>query len=167
MTMLILSLLHIVAGAFWAGAVLFGLLFLEPVVEALGPAGGAFMQKLMTGTKLTVVMPVVGALTILSGAVMYWMVSDHFAAAWLGSAHGIAITVGAVTGIAAAVVGGPMSNPGRARAMAIRAGLKGAAPSTEQQSELATLASGLRLKSRLSGLLIFIALCGMAAAHAL
>src|SRR5690242_20278924 len=124
MTMLILSLLHIVAGAFWAGVVLFAFAFLEPVVEALGPAGGAFMQKLMTGTKLQTVMPLAGMLTILSGAVMYWMVSDHFAAVWLTSAHGITISIGSLAGILAAMAGGTGKRL-RMRLMEIRTSLKG------------------------------------------
>ena len=166
MTMLILSLLHIVAGAFWAGAALFAFAFLEPVVEALGPAGGAFMQKLMTGTKLMLVMPLVGVLTILSGAVMYWMVSDHFAPAWLTSAHGIVISIGAFAGILAAMAGG-MGKRLRARLLEIRAGLKGAAPDAAQQAEMQTLTAALRTRSRAAALLILLALCCMAAAHAL
>ncbi len=166
MTMLILSLLHIVAGAFWAGVVLFAFAFLEPVVEALGPAGGAFMQKLMTGTRLQLVMPLVGMLTGLSGVVMYWIVSDHLAVAWITSAHGIAISVGALAGILAAMAGG-MGKRLRARMLEIRAGLKGAAPDAGQQAEMQTLTAALRARSRAGALLILLSLCCMAAAHAL
>lgn len=166
MTMLILSLLHIVAGAFWAGAVLFAFAFLEPVVEALGPAGGAFMQKLMTGTRLQAVMPAVGALTVLTGAVMYWLVSDHFSSAWITSPHGIAISIGAFAGIMAGMASG-MSKRLRARLMEIRSGLKGAAPDAAKQAEMQTLIAALRIRSRVVALLILVALCGMALAHGL
>lgn len=167
MTMLVLSVLHIVSGAFWAGAVLFAVGFLDPVTEAMGPAGGAFMQKLMTGTKLPKVMPASGSLTILTGFIMYWIVSGHFAAAWLVSAHGIAISIGALAGIVAAMAGGVMAKRLRLRMVTIRGELKGAAPDAEQQAELNSLTAALRTRSRAGAAFILLALCSMAAAHAL
>ena len=167
MTLVVLSVLHIVAGAFWAGVVLFAVGFLDPVIQSLGPAGGAFTQKLMGETRFPQVMPAAGGLTVLTGAVMYWTVSDHFSPGWIGSAHGIAISIGAVAGLAAMVVGGVLAKRPRMRMTAILAGLKGAAPGPEQQAELVALGADARAKTRVTALLLLLALGSMAAAHAL
>ena len=167
MTMLILSILHIVAGAFWVGVVLFAVAFLDPVVMALGPAGAAFTQKLMGETRFPQVMPAAGGLTVLSGVIMFWLASDHLSAAWLGSAHGIAISAGAAAGLAAMVVGGILAKRPRMRMTAILTELKGKTPSPEQQQELAALGANARAKTRVTALLLLLALASMAAAHAL
>ena len=52
--MILLRLIHIVAGVFWAGTMMTIAWFLLPAAQALGQPGGAFMQQLMFGQRLRV-----------------------------------------------------------------------------------------------------------------
>jgi hypothetical protein len=45
--MIWLRLFHIVAGAFWVGAAVFGAFFVMPAARAAGPEGGRFAGNLM------------------------------------------------------------------------------------------------------------------------
>lgn len=49
---------------------------------------------------------VVSALTVLSGAALYWRASNGLDAAWIGSAPGLAFTIGGIAALAA-FIGGP------------------------------------------------------------
>lgn len=168
MSMMVLSLVHILFGAFWVGAVLMLAGFIGPALEAAGPAGGTFMQKLNMETRFPVAMSVAGGLTMLSGIILYWIVSNHFSADWLGSAHGRLITVGGVAGLAAGVVGITMSKRaslGLARLIGeIQAA--GTAPGPEQQAQMQKLKATLRRGSMLTAILLVAAVVCMGLAHA-
>lgn len=167
MTLILLSTLHIVLGAFWAGSALLLALFIDPAVEAAGPAGGAFMQKLIAETRFAQVMPFAGMLTVLSGLLLYWLASG-FAPAWITSPHGIAITIGGVAGILAAVVGAVLVKRPRLRMVALMRALpSGQVPNPEQQAEIGRLKAAARRGSLIGSVLILAALAGMALAKAL
>ena len=54
-TMVVLRILHIFGGVFWAGSVFMATGFLLPAVRATGPAvGGPFMRQLMGVQRLSV-----------------------------------------------------------------------------------------------------------------
>lgn len=165
MLMIVLNLIHIVAAAFWAGSVFLLVFFIDQAVEAAGPAGGTFMQNLMGSKRLQVAMPASGGLTVLSGLVLYWLVSGGIAAAWVKSPHGMVITVGGLAGIAAAVVGGVIAKSARLRFMALMQEA-GGRPSEAQKAELRKLKSKGKLHSQVSAALIFLALACMAIANA-
>ncbi len=96
----ILRLIHIVCGVFWAGALLFVAIFLEPSVREAGPKGASVMQGIVRRGFLTVT-PVVAGLTILSGIDLMRRVSGGFTPGWFGTPSGLTLTVGA----AAAFIG--------------------------------------------------------------
>jgi hypothetical protein len=56
--LLVLRVVHVVGGVFWAGAILFVVHFLEPAVRDAGPDGARVMQALQKRRYLDV-MPVV------------------------------------------------------------------------------------------------------------
>ena len=64
--LVMLRLLHVGLGVFWAGTIFFIVLYLEPSVRAAGPAGGAVMQGLQE-RRLMTVLPVVALLTLVTG----------------------------------------------------------------------------------------------------
>ena len=72
--MIVLRLVHILLGVFWAGTLLFVATFLEPSLRAAGPEGGRVMQRLLQRRYLDI-MPVIAALTIATGLILYWVVS--------------------------------------------------------------------------------------------
>src|SRR3989442_6602255 len=66
-TMILLRVIHILSGVFWAGATFFLVGFLQPVVAASGPEGGRLMQRLTSQKRFQMAMPVAAGRTILSG----------------------------------------------------------------------------------------------------
>lgn len=102
--MVLLRLLHIVLGVYWAGTIIFSALYLGPSVSAAGPAGGQVMAQLVKRGHLNV-MPVVALITILAGVDLYRRVSAGFQPEWIGSAQGMTLTVGAVAAIVAFGIG--------------------------------------------------------------
>ncbi|HEX7964229.1 MAG TPA: hypothetical protein VF651_00815 [Gammaproteobacteria bacterium] len=167
--MILLNLVHIMAGAFWAGAVLLLTFFLFPAMESAGPQGGAVMQKLVKGTRFPLAMMGSGVLTILSGLALYWFVSGGLSAAWISSSHGVAITVGGIGGILAAIVGGAMSGRASKRLGALMQEIQaaGAQPTADQQMEIASLKRTVRRGSLAGAAFILVALVGMSVARAL
>ena len=69
--LIVLRIVHVVGGVFWAGAILFVVHFLEPAVRDTGPDGARVMQALQRRRYLEVV-PVTAFLTLVSGYVLYW-----------------------------------------------------------------------------------------------
>lgn len=167
MLMVALYFIHIIAGIFWAGTVLFLAGFLQPAVNAAGPSGGAVMNKLVTETRFSLAMSAGGGLTVLTGLVMYWLVSRGFSWAWFASSHGILISVGGTAGVVAAIVGA-VSTKRASQRMGLLSGdiqAAGRPASAEQAAELETLKLKMR-KSTLAGmLLILIAITCMALAR--
>jgi uncharacterized membrane protein len=167
MFMIILNLIHILSGVFWGGGILLLGLCISPAVDAAGPAGSAFMHKLMVETRFAMAMAVSGGLTILSGLIMYWLVSDGFSAAWLSSTHGILISVGAVFGIVTAVMGGISSKRAGKRMSALVGEIQAAgnSPTDAQQTEMRRLKLKLRRSSTYSAILMLVVITCMALAR--
>src|SRR3989475_10257866 len=63
-TMILLRVIHILSGVFWAGATFFLVGFLQPVVAASGPEGGRLMQRLTSQKRFQMAMPVAAGLRI-------------------------------------------------------------------------------------------------------
>lgn len=83
--MVILRLLHIGSGVIWAGSTFFFFFLLEPATRALGPQAGPVMEFLVSKRKMPIVFAIASTVTVLSGAVVYWRVSNGFDRAWLES----------------------------------------------------------------------------------
>jgi len=166
--MIVLNLVHILAGSFWAGGLLLLTFFLFPAVDAAGPQGAAVMQKLMKGTRFPLIMMGSGVLTLLSGLTMYWLVSGGLSQAWMSSNHGVAITAGGIGGILAAILGGAVTGRASKRLGALMQEIQasGGQPTAEQQARLQSLKGTVRRGSLAGAFCILIALIGMALARA-
>jgi hypothetical protein len=101
--MIVLRILHVGLGVFWAGAMIFNALFLEPSVRAAGPEGGKVMQALLQRRFLTI-MPLVALLTILSGIGLYGVVDPGFRM-WMYSGYHFYLAAGGVVAIVAFGIG--------------------------------------------------------------
>jgi uncharacterized membrane protein len=107
---ILLRVIHVVGGVFWAGTLLFVALFLEPSVREAGPDGAKVMQGL-TRRNFMVVMPVVAVLTMLAGFGLLEEASGGFHPDWMGSPIGITFSLGAAIAIVAFVIGVTVVRP--------------------------------------------------------
>ena len=69
---ILLRLIHIVAGVFWVGANMFTAFFLSPAVAANGDAGQKLMGYMVTKARISERITIAAVLTVLAGAVLYW-----------------------------------------------------------------------------------------------
>src|SRR5215203_1973694 len=136
-----LRLIHILAGAFWAGTAIFTVAFLIPTIRALGPAGGPVMQHITQVRKLPLYFLGAGILTLISGIGLYSRASAGFSNAWMRSGQGTTFGIGAV-----------LAGAGRP-------------PSPEQQAEMQRLQARMGKTSLVTTTLLVGATAAMAVAR--
>ena len=135
LVLILMRLLHIVLGVFWAGTLIFQALFLIPAIRDAGPEGAKVAAGLMRRHFFTV-LPPVAVLTILSGFWLYWHASLGFQPAYMRSSTGMTYGLGAMAAILAFVLGVTVMRPSMLRAAAL-AQAAGAAPPHERETKLA------------------------------
>ncbi len=109
--MLALRIVHILFGLFWAGTAIALAAFVIPAARANGPTGGRLLRELMQRRRLSASLAVAGALTILSGATMYWRIATDMHDAWVRSRPGLALGLGGITALVAFALGGGVAAP--------------------------------------------------------
>ncbi|MDQ6681668.1 MAG: hypothetical protein M3Y88_00155, partial [Chloroflexota bacterium] len=141
--------------------------FLQPTVEALGVAGQPFMEHLMNRRKLGIMFPIVAALTVLSGAVLYWRDSGGLQLTWIATPTGLAFTIGGLAAIVAFAGGGILIGPGIAEQTAVRGELAAGdgVPTAAQQKRLDRADRRLKLAGRIDLPLLLLAGLSMAVAR--
>ena len=164
--MIILRLIHIFFGVFWAGTTFFFVSFLQPTVKAAGPEGGKVMQRLAQ-SRFATVMPLAAGLTVVAGALMYWRVSGGLQVGWITSGTGLSLTIGAVGGILAFVIGLVVSRPAIVRVAELAKEMQaaGGPPTPAQMAEIQSLQKTLSSGAIWTAVLVAIALLGMAVAR--
>lgn len=142
---LVLRLLHIGSGIFWAGSAMFFFFFLEPATRALGPQAGPVMHYLVSRKRVSRVITAAATVNVIAGALVYWRVSNGFDPAWTSSGTGIGLTIGAVAAIGAWAMGLVTIAPTieRVDALGGRIAAAGGPPSPEQQAEMHRLSEKL------------------------
>jgi uncharacterized membrane protein len=146
--LIVLRIVHVVSGVFWAGALLFVAHFLEPAVREAGPDGAKVMQALQKRHYLEV-MPVVAALTLLSGYTLFWRT---FGRPFPGpGASGAELTygLGGLAAIGAFVVGVTLLRPSALRMGTL--GVEMAQAPDGRKAALQDEIGRLRLRMRKSG----------------
>ena len=165
--LLLLRFVHIVLGVFWAGAFIFIATFLLPSVRDAGPDGMKVMAALQR-RRFMDIMPVVAALTIVTGLLLYWRVTHGLIPEWVTSGYGLSLGVGGVTAIIAFAIGVGIMRPAQLRAGRIAQALEvtmDQATRTQQQAELAALRQRAATGARVVAALLAISVAGMAAAR--
>lgn len=143
--MIVLRLLHIVLGVFWAGALFFLAWFLIPSVRDAGPDGAKVVQALQQRGFMNV-LPVVALLTILSGVILMWRVSGGFQPEWSRSPLGMSLGIGAVVGVVAFVIGAGVMRPATMKANALSQTMAQLAEASARDARMAEIQS-LRLRA--------------------
>lgn len=162
--LILLRLIHIVGGVFWAGTLLFFALFLEPSVREAGPDGAKVMQALMR-RKYMIVMPIVAAITMLAGVGLLEQVSGGFHPEWMGSRTGITLSLGAALAIVAFLIGVFFVRPAAVRLGTLLPQLM-QSPAGPARDALMAEAEPLRTRLRLGGRVVAALLAATAIAMA-
>ena len=166
--MILLRLIHILAGVFWAGAAFFVATILLPSIKAAGPAGGPVMREVVGVRKFPVVASIAGLLTILSGGWMYWHnISVSQGKSWAGSVPGMTYGVGALAAIVTMALAGMIMAPTAKKvgALADAMAAAGGPPSPAQVAEMQTLQARLQFGTRLGAFFLCITVITMAIAR--
>ena len=106
MDIAILRLIHIVAGAFWVGALYTFSLFVQPTAMAVGPDGQRFIYHLVHARRFSVILLASAITTVLAGIVLLWITSNGLEARLLFDPSRVGYTVGGVAAILSLAVGG-------------------------------------------------------------
>jgi hypothetical protein len=165
--LIVLRLVHIVAGVFWVGAALLITIFLLPSIRAAGPAGGEVMQQLTQIRHLPRYLEVATVLTLASGVLLYWHMSGGFHFAWFRSDPGLLFGGGGLLAILAGTLGFTVNAPTARRMGSLGAAIRqgGGPPTPEQAAELQRLQVRMFRASQLSAVLLVLSTAAMAVAR--
>lgn len=160
--LIILRLIHIAAGAFWAGSGLMIALVLLPGVRKTGPGG----EQRLPMAAISQAMSLAAVLTTVAGLLLYILLF-RFAWGWIVTPPGIGLTLGSVAGLAAFLLGLLSTGPTAARIGVLAGQIQaaGGPPKPEQMAELGRLQAKLATSSTVSTILTTIALVLMAVAR--
>jgi len=163
---LILRLVHVFAGVFWAGGVMMMAYFIEPTTRAAGPEGSRFMQRL-SASRFTPAMTLAAPLNVLAGLLLYFNDSAGFRVEWILSPTGIGFTIGALAGLMAFVIGFFVTRPTIANLGVLGKEIQAAGkpPTPEQMTTLQGLQEKLTKASLQTSFAIVIAVLAMATAR--
>lgn len=165
--LVVLRVLHILAGVFWVGASFMTILFLQPTAREIGPAAAPFMGHLAGKKRLADWVLGAAGLTILAGVLMYWRVSGGLDPDWVASATGISLTIGAACAIAAFALGLSVVRPTILATLAVgrEVAASGGPPTPEQQERLQALSKRSKDVGKVIVPLLVVAVIGMASAR--
>jgi len=160
--LIVLRLVHIVAGAFWVGSALMLALVILPGARKAGPGS----ERALPMARISQAMGLASLLTTVAGLLLYWLVS-RFAWVWISSSWGVGLTLGALAGIAAFLLGTFSTAPTSKKlgALAAQTGATGAPSQPEQRAELERLRRKLASSSTWSTVLATVSLALMAVAR--
>ena len=157
----VLRLIHIVAGILWVGFAAFLPFYLMPALAQAGPEAGKIMGALQRRGLMTA-LPALAGLNMLAGLGLFWAVSGG-SAEYFRSPMSHTLILGALFAIAAYVLGMRVGRPSILRANAIMQTLSPTATPEERASAAASAAKlrqrGSRAAGLAAGLLIVAAAC--------
>ena len=153
-----LRLVHILAGAFWAGAAMLMGWFLAPTAREVGPPAGPFMQGLLK-RNLTGKLIASGVVTVLAGLWLFALRTPTFRR-W----QDYALALGALSAIIALLIGITLQRPTAKKVQTLGAAMAsgGGPPTQAQGEEMAGLQAKMASYGNLLAYLFALTLAGMA-----
>jgi hypothetical protein len=161
--LLVLRLLHIGFGIFWAGAAIYLAFFIDPAVKALGTDGTKFMQQLVRTNRFPVVMLFSALITVTAGVLLIWRLSGGLQTQWLSTRYGTVLTTGGALAIIAFIIGFTVSRPASMSIAKIGKAIAaaGGPPFPAQIEELKMLGNRISVATRIIAVLLILAVVGM------
>jgi uncharacterized membrane protein len=164
--LLVLRVIHILGGVFWAGSSFLMTGFIEPTVRAAGDDGRRFMQRFNATSRFSMVIAAAAGATVLAGLWLMWIVSGG-SEAFFQTGRGLGLTIGMLAGIVAFILGFVMQNRPlrRMAAMGSTIAASGGPPTPAQAAQLDKWMGTVRLGGRLVAGLLLISVVTMATAR--
>lgn len=165
--LILLRVVHIGSAMVWFGGAIIGSFFLNPTAKALGRAGQPFMDHLMNRRRMGIFFPIVAALTVLSGAALYWRNFAGLESDWISTPPGLAFTIGGLAALIAFVGGFVLIGPSIAAQTAVQNELASGdgVPTEAQRQRLERAGRRLQLANRIDLPLLLLAGLTMAVAR--
>ncbi|HUR61530.1 MAG TPA: hypothetical protein VM286_04120 [Candidatus Thermoplasmatota archaeon] len=159
---ILLRFLHIGAGITWVGSAFFVLAVLDPMAVRIGAVEAHRIHRhLVLRSKFGALFPIAGITTVVAGFVLYWRV--HAQDAWpMSTSAGIVFHVGVLFGVLALVWGGAMEGRLLGKVRKLSTAMEGGKPTAAQETEFTGLVHRLSNANKVSGVLLVIAMFGMA-----
>jgi len=166
---IVFRILHIGGGIAWVGSLFLFVVFVQPSVAAIAPAGAPFVAELLGRRKLVHWLLAFAVITIVAGAYLYWKLWDAAGGFgdWIGSTYGAVLTAGAVAALAAFSIGSFVTRPrvGRLLFLGRQVAESGGPPSPEVAAEMQRLQATLKVAGRTALGLLTLAVLAMATAR--
>jgi hypothetical protein len=168
--MLIVRLIHILAGIFWVGSVAIFTLFVTPAAADVGPAAGPLIANLVAKRRVLRAVAGSGIVTVAAGAFAYW--HDWQASGSLGNfldhAYGVVLTIGAISALVALSIGLSIVLPGVEGAVRLggQIAAAGDGASAEMREQLGAVQRRNKRASRTVLAFLVLAAAAMATAQA-
>ena len=159
----VLRLIHIVFGVFWAGTAIFLATILEPRLRKAGPQ---VMQPVM-GALMPILSPAMmfaGTVTIVFGIVLTLRLRSGHLDTFFDTGWGVAILIGFIVSVGGFASGIITSMTGK-RLANLGASIAGREPTPEEMAQIQKLGKRLTMLTRTSAVMVTIAVGTMAAAR--
>ena len=159
----LLRFIHIFSAIFWVGTTLFMLFFLEPVIQRAEQAGGKVMQMLAAETRFPQVIALSGLVTVLAGLGLYGMKYGFDPATMFGPK--LPLILGALAGILAFFIGSYFQGRSVKALVALGAEIatQNGPPAPEQMAQMRAHQERIALGTRITAVLMTLAVIGMVA----
>ena len=160
---IVLRLIHIVAGVFWVGASIVLGVFISPAIAATAEAGQKFMTHLVAKAKITMAITVAAILTVLAGSILYFIDAGGFDSAWSRSGPGVGFGLGGLLAFVGLFFGALL---GKNLATVVETGgqVQGK-PTPEQLAKIQSAQKRLAVVGPISMIALILALICMATAR--
>ena len=167
MDILILRLIHILAGVFWVGAVFTNAFFLQPTAEALGPEAGRFQLRLMGAARFPAAILSSGGVTIAAGITLLWLTTNGFDPELLFGESRVGFTFGGTVAILTFGVGSLYVYPRIKRISGVMGRLmaEGRPPNADEQAQIGTIREQLHVAGWITVIGLATAVAAMATAR--
>jgi len=161
----VLRLLHIIAGALWVGAGVAQSLLFIPAIASSESAGQAVMKKF--APRFHSFMAVMSNITIFAGILLYSRFIVATGMEWIWSTgSGITFTIGALAGIASFIIGAAFFAPTQKKFAALELEIqKSGQPDASQTTRMNNLQTSIIKVGQIDFVLMLFALGAMAIAR--
>jgi hypothetical protein len=164
---LILRLIHILAGAFWVGAVFTNAFFVQPTADALGPEAGRFQLRLMGPARFPAAILSSAGVTIAAGIALLWLGTDGLDPELLFAESRLGFTVGGIVAILTFGVGSLYVYPRIKRISGVMGRLltEGRPPNADEQAAIGSIREQLHVSGWVTVIGLATAVAAMATAR--